>query len=128
MNIKYKILTVIVLIILILAFPIESRATEGIGTIIKKGDDFISDGKDGKIVSEDTIKSGLTSAYNVLFGLGVILSVVVGLVLGIKFVLGSIEEQAKVKEMLIPYVLGCVVIFGAFGIWKLAVTILSSIN
>ena len=40
---------------------------------------------------------------------------------------GSVEEQAKIKETLIPYVIGCVIIFGAFGIWKLLVTLLSSI-
>ena len=37
--------------------------------------------------------------------------------------ISSVEEQAKIKELLVPYVAGCIVIFGAFGIWKLAVNI-----
>ena len=41
---------------------------------------------------------------------------------------GSVEQQAKVKEMLMPYAIGCIVIFGAFGIWKLAVTIFSQLQ
>lgn len=36
--------------------------------------------------------------------------------------LGGAEGQAKVKEMLIPFVVGCVIVFGGFGFWKLAIT------
>lgn len=42
--------------------------------------------------------------------------------------LGGIEEQAKIKETLIPYIVGCIVIFGAFGIWKLAVSIMTEVT
>ena len=37
---------------------------------------------------------------------------------------GGAEEKANIKEVLVPYVVGCIVIFGAFAIWKLIVTIL----
>ena len=37
--------------------------------------------------------------------------------------LGSVEEQTKVKESLVPFVIGCIVVFGAFGFWKLFVEI-----
>ena len=40
---------------------------------------------------------------------------------------GSMDEKAKVKESLIPFVIGCVIIFGAFGIWKLIATILQDV-
>ena len=40
---------------------------------------------------------------------------------------GSVSEKANVKETLIPYIAGCIVIFGAFGIWKLVVTIMSKV-
>ena len=40
---------------------------------------------------------------------------------------GSVSQKAKIKETLIPYIAGCIVIFGAFGIWKLVVTIMSSV-
>ena len=35
----------------------------------------------------------------------------------------SADEKAKVKESLMPFVAGCVVVFGAFTIWKVAVNI-----
>ena len=37
--------------------------------------------------------------------------------------LGSMEEKAQIKEALIPFVIGCIVAFGAFGIWKIFITI-----
>ena len=47
----------------------------------------------------------------------------VGTIIGIQFMMASAEEKAKVKEALIPYVVGCAVIFGAFTIWSIAVNI-----
>ena len=51
--------------------------------------------------------------------IGICVAVITISILGIKFMLGSIEEKAQVKEALIPFVIGCVVVFGAFGIWKI---------
>ena len=61
--------------------------------------------------------------YSVLFMLGVAFSVIIGAILGIKFMIGSVEEKAELKEMMMPYILGCIVIFGAFGIWKMTMAI-----
>ena len=50
-----------------------------------------------------------------------------GAILGIKLMISGIDEKAEVKKLLIPYVVGCIIIFGGFGIWKLVVTILQSV-
>ena len=39
----------------------------------------------------------------------------------------SVEEQAKVKETLIIYAVGCIVTFGAFGIWKMVIEIMKQV-
>lgn len=54
---------------------------------------------------------------------GIIIAVLVGAVLGIKIMVASVEEQAKIKELMVPYIVGCIVIFSAFTIWKIVVTI-----
>ena len=41
---------------------------------------------------------------------------------------GSVEQKAKVKDSLVPYIVGCIVIFGAFGIWKLVIQILNNLE
>ena len=65
--------------------------------------------------------------YNIVLQIGVGLAVIVGIVLGVKFILSSVEGKAEVKKMLITYVVSCVVIFGSFGIWKIVVTILQTV-
>lgn len=65
--------------------------------------------------------------YSVLLGIGIVLAVIIGLILGIKFMLSSVTEKAQVKKLLVTYAIGCVVVFGAFGIWKIVVEIMKNI-
>ena len=44
---------------------------------------------------------------------GTVIAVVMLLVIGIKYMIGSAEEKAKYKETLLPYVIGAVLIFAA---------------
>lgn len=102
--------------------------------VFDTGDEFIQGGKTqassgtGEAgIDQSELDSTISQIYNILLALGVALSVIIGAALGIKFMVGSVEEQAKTKEMLAPYVMGCIVVFGAFGIWKLMMTLLSTI-
>lgn len=52
---------------------------------------------------------------------------IVGIIIGIQFLIASAEDKAKVKEALVPYIVGCIVIFGAFTIWSIAVNMGQSI-
>ena len=45
--------------------------------------------------------------------LGMILSIGVLMVLGIKYMVGSTEEKAEYKKTMIPYVVGAILIFAA---------------
>lgn len=95
--------------------------------IMQDADNFLEQGsKQGNKFDEESTKYMIKSIYNVLLIIGTVVVVIVGIILGIKFITGSIEEQAKVKEMLIPYTVGSVVIFSAFAIWKLVVDLLQS--
>ena len=103
----------------------DKDATD-LDTIIDSADSFINSGDDNK-VSEKSMENLSDSIYSILLIVGVIVAVIVGAILGIKFMTGSVEQQADVKKLLVPYIVGCVVVFGAFGIWKIAVTIIASI-
>lgn len=97
--------------------------------VITEADNFLKagDSEDQKINTEG-LRDASNTLYNILLLIGVFLAVAIGMYLGIKFMVSTVEDRAKVKEALIPYIAGCVVIFGAFGIWKLAVTVLSNIS
>lgn len=46
-----------------------------------------------------------------------------GTIIGIQFIVASAEDKAKLKEALVPYIVGCIVIFGAFTIWSIVVNL-----
>lgn len=49
----------------------------------------------------------------ILQAVGVILSVIVLIVLGIKYMMGSAEEKAEYKKTMMPYIVGAALIFAA---------------
>lgn len=49
----------------------------------------------------------------VLQTVGIVLSVIVLIVLGIKYMMGSAEEKAEYKKSMIPYIVGAALIFAA---------------
>ena len=49
----------------------------------------------------------------ILQTVGIVVAVVVLLILGIKYMMGSAEEKAEYKKTMIPYIIGAVLIFAA---------------
>ena len=41
--------------------------------------------------------------------------------------LAGVDGKADVKKALIVYVVGCIAIFGAFGVWKLVIEVMQQI-
>ena len=123
-----------ILIILVICQTVNIPVVKAAGywdETINDANKFIKNGKDEvtrEAVTDDTVLKNTTDKiYNILLALGIVLSVIVGGILGIQIMWGSIEQQVKAKEMLLPYAAGCVVIFGAFGIWKICLTIFSQL-
>lgn len=122
-----KIIFILVIILTIFFIPNSHTFASSVGGVISGADDFITTGKGEEQISSENLKNLSDEIYNVLLAIGVVVAVIVGLILGIQFMMGSVEQKSKIKEALVPYIAGCVVIFGAFGIWKLVVTILQNI-
>lgn len=82
--------------------------------------------------SESGAQGSVVNIGNQLIGIittvGVVVAVVVLLVLGIKYMMGSAAEKAEYKKTMIPYLVGAVLIFGASAITKVVVDLGSSIN
>ena len=65
--------------------------------------------------------------YNILLSVGVVVAVIVGAVIGVKLMASNIDTKVEAKKLLIPYVVGCVVVFGGFAIWKIVVSVLQGV-
>lgn len=123
----FKILVIIFTVLSIFTIYTHSVQASSLSDAIGGADDFIQSGvdDDSPVISEDNLQGMSDMLYNTLLVIATIIAVIVGLVIAIQFMTGSVGERAKIKETLIPYIAGCIVIFGAFGIWKLVVNILS---
>ena len=97
-----------------------------IDNIMGSADDFIKQGELTSDIDEDQLHNTSNFLYNLFLGIGIITAVGVGIVLGIKYMVGSVDEKAELKQVLIGYLVSCIVIFGAFGIWKLVIEILKT--
>ena len=50
---------------------------------------------------------------SIITAIGIVISVVVLAILGLKYMLGSLEERAEYKKSLMPYFIGAILLFGA---------------
>ena len=64
-------------------------------------------------VNSPTIKDAGNKIVAILQTVGVVLSVVILIVIGIRYMMGSAEEKAEYKKTFMPYIIGAALIFAA---------------
>lgn len=124
---KYKKLLINVMAIFIIVFNlfIPNAYAGPLQDIMNRAEGFVNNGENGgNVINNDALKEGSNTLYNVLLVIGIAVAFIWGIVLGIQFITGSLGEKADVKKNLIVYLVGCVIIFGAFGIWRLLLQLL----
>ena len=126
MKAKKIIVSIIITILIIFSCSITSNAVK-IDDAIDSADGFLQHGTSNPI-DEGQLKTFSIDLFNMFSTVGIALAIGIGMYIGIKFMMASAEDKAKVKESLVPYVAGCIVIFGAMGIWKLAIVLLRQIG
>ena len=106
----------------------KGKNAAGSGTITSTQQDGSRNTLNINVASDLELRTTINSLFNILFPLGIAVTVIMGGALGIKFMTASAEDKAKVKESLVPYIAGCIVIYGAIGIWKLTISIFSVLD
>ena len=61
----------------------------------------------------EIIKNLGNQIIGIIQAIGVVVSVVVIIILGIKYMLGSVDQKAEYKKTMLPYVIGSALIFSA---------------
>lgn len=95
--------------------------------VVNDADNFLNDPNSTSYIKTDELQDFSQNIYSILLGIGIVIAVVMGGIIGVKLIFAPLEERAEAKKLLIPYAVGCVLVFGAFGIWKLIITILQDI-
>ena len=63
----------------------------------------------------------------ILRNVGIVIAVIILMILGLKYMMGSAEEKAEYKKTMIPYVVGAGLLFGASAIAGVVVGMTSNI-
>lgn len=108
-----KIISVLVLIVMIISMVSTVFAVTDPSTLKGTGTDKF-DSIGNKII-------GMVQA------IGSIVSVLILVILGIKYMMGSAEEKAEYKKTMIPYLIGAVLIFAASNIASMVFKFASTI-
>lgn len=119
-----KILLVIIMFTIFMCSQVS--AADSVGKIFSDAKSFISDDSSGSSdipVKTENIQNISKVISSILLAISIIVAFITITLMGINFMIQSTEEKAKVKEALIPFCIGAIVSFGAFGIWKIAVTL-----
>lgn len=70
----------------------------------------------GGTVSTSAIENLGNQAITIVSTIGSVAAVIVLIVLGLKYMMGSTEEKAEYKKTLMPYVIGAILVFAASAI------------
>lgn len=116
-NLFNKILIIaLVLLIINTIIPLKVNA---VSDMFKDADNFLAAGESPNTVIDETkLQSTSNTIYKWLMIIATCVAVIIGAIIGIQFITGSIEGKAKIQEALVPYIIGCIVVFGAFFIWR----------
>lgn len=118
-----KLMIIILMAFITIAFIPNMIYAIDMDNIMSSGDKFLGAANNNAVINEQALHETSDSVYNILFTIAVVLAVAIGMVIGIQFMIGSADEKAKIKETLIPYVIGVFIVFASFAIWKIVVSI-----
>ena len=105
-NNKLVIIAIVFLILILFAIPTYSIAT---GNPIDNPGNY----KPGGISSTDKIVNRVNPILGTITVIGIVISAITLTVLGIKYMIGSVEEKAEYKKSMIPYIIGVVLLLAA---------------
>lgn len=120
-----KVLLSFVIAILIISIPLYSKADNTFDDILNAGNDFISQGQQSNAIGVDSSGMKPLSDFisNILLVIAVGVTLITAAMMAINFTIQSIEDKAKIKESMVPWIIGIFVTFGAYGIWRITMTV-----
>lgn len=131
MNTKIKMLIIILIsMILIFSLPTYSKAELSIDSIFSNADDFLAQESQSSAqgIEESELKDISDTVSGILLTIAVAVTFITIGVMGVNFAIQAADEKAKVKESMVPWVIGILVSFGAYGIWKFVMNIFYNID
>lgn len=120
---KYRMISMVLLILLVILTVIPNIVEAD--TILDP--DYY---KPGSVDNRDSylIERKANVIIGIIQAIGSIVSVVTLIIMGIRYMMGSIEEKAEYKKSMIPYLLGSILLFAGSNILGIFYGYFKSIN
>ena len=96
------------------------------GEVKGTADNFIKNGTAAATITMDEAEK-LLPLGKILYGAGILVVVITGLIMGVQYMISGSDEKAKLKEKLIWWVVSVVVITSAVSIINLIINIMNDI-
>ena len=126
---KKFLISLLIVILLSVIFTNNINAASSLDDIIGGSQNFITQGDEASNGTDYTeFNNVLVVVFNTFLTIGTVFAAITLAIMGIMFMMSPLEEKAKIKESLTPFVIGCFVMFGAFTIWKVVINIASLVE
>ena len=106
----------------------SSSQMDSYSSINEKAKEFINRGSEKETISQQKVEQDLLPLARILMGIAVLVLLVVGAILGVKYMISGADERANIKEKLIWYIVSAVLIFGAVAIFNIVINILNKVS
>lgn len=99
------------------------------GTVLAVDPNTVLNGLDGNgnVQTNDLTKVG-NNIVTIIQVVGIVIAVIVLLVIGIKYMMGSASEKAEYKKTMIPYIVGAVLIFAGTSLVRVIYSLSTSVS
>ncbi len=122
---QVKMLSIILVIMMVMASMSSVVLAVNGGTVLEEINKSATDNA-GKDTNQITSMGGRIVV--IMQTVGIVVAVVILLILGIKYMMGSAEEKADYKKSMIPYLVGAILIFAATTIVNVVYQIANGLN
>ena len=110
-----------------MSIDVNASANLSTGSLVNKAKTFVGNGQAGTgNVNTSVITSGVTSIASILVTIGAFILVILTIILGIQYMTSPPQKQAALRSQMIGLLWAYVVVFGAYGIWNIAVNIVQT--
>lgn len=99
------------------------------GTVLAVDPNTVLNGLNGNgnVQTNDLTKVG-NNIVTIIQIVGIVIAVIVLLVIGIKYMMGSASEKAEYKKTMIPYIVGAVLIFAGTSLVRVIYSLSTSVS
>ena len=119
------IFTLVMIMFTILGNKTKVYADTDPDTIVSKAKSFIEQGESKSTLNTSDIAKDLSGIGQLFYIIG--LALIVGMILGLKYMQSGADQKANVKEKLIWYVIAIFLLVGAVSITKMIITVAEGI-